>query len=95
MQTYGELEPSEVPQPAVVDVDKSTTVSHMKEGMQRGEEPQQIFSPSANISPESQAMYDIARLFRTNQECVSVHVCYSLLEESTREYLQRAFVFEN
>ena len=94
MQTYGELEQFEVPQSAEVDVDKAPTVIHIEKEMQQGEEPQQICSPSVNNSSElRESMDNIAKLFLTQRKCVSVDVCYRLLQENTREYL-RAFGLE-
>ena len=92
-------ESENIPQPAQsptpTEIDKHTTPGSEKdEQMQPGYEPQQS-SPQSESIPQvaREAFDDMVKMFLTQRKCVSVSVCYSLLQENTRAYL-RSFGLE-
>ena len=71
--------------PAPTELDKQTTPgSGNDEPVQHGYEPE-----GESLSSEArEAFEDMVKLFLTQRKCVSVNVCYNLLDMNTRAYLR-------
>ena len=67
---------------------KTQPGNQIDEEMQPGYEPQQLCLQSDAMPREARdAFADMFALFRTQRNAVAVKACYSLLSESTRDYL--------